>query len=229
MRPPTRDPGIIYADSNRSTCDPLLQREVRKERQRHVSRTALLISRLPATRRHSSASAILLRGAVSLWSPTCAGAATRAVRLSPIATRAATATMQSTKLLDVWPDGYAQRLCDGMVRARFREGMEHPSPIEPGRVYAYDINFWNTCQVLKKDTGSASRSPRAGFRNTIAIRTRARPWANRPKCGQPNKRFTTTGIIHRICSCRSCRPNPDRGAACRRFFGDSVAPAGTGA
>jgi putative CocE/NonD family hydrolase len=56
----------------------------------------------------------------------------------------------TAKLLDVWPDGYAQRLCDGMVRARFREGMEHPSPIEPGRVYAYDINCWNTCQLFKK-------------------------------------------------------------------------------
>ncbi len=56
----------------------------------------------------------------------------------------------TAKLLDVWPDGYAQRLCDGMVRARFREGMDRPSLIEPGRVYAYDINCWNTCQVFKK-------------------------------------------------------------------------------
>ena len=53
------------------------------------------------------------------------------------------------KLLDVWPEGYAQRLCDGMVRARFRDGMERPSPIEPGRVYAYDIDCWNTSQVFK--------------------------------------------------------------------------------
>jgi len=56
----------------------------------------------------------------------------------------------TAKLLDVWPDGYAQRLCDGLVRARFREGMERPSPIEPGRVYAYDINCWNTSQLFKK-------------------------------------------------------------------------------
>lgn len=54
------------------------------------------------------------------------------------------------KLIDVWPDGFAQRLCDGMVRARFREGMDKPSLIEPGKVYAYDVDCWNTCQLFKK-------------------------------------------------------------------------------
>jgi putative CocE/NonD family hydrolase len=56
----------------------------------------------------------------------------------------------TAKLIDVWPTGYAQRLCDGMVRARFRGGMEKQSLIEPGKVYAYTIDCWNTCQVFKK-------------------------------------------------------------------------------
>ncbi len=51
------------------------------------------------------------------------------------------------KLIDVWPNGFAQRLNDGMVRARFRQGMDKPSLIEPGRVYDYDLDLWNTCQV----------------------------------------------------------------------------------
>ena len=42
-----------------------------------------------------------------------------------------------------------QRLCDGVVRARFREGMEQPSLIEPGKVYQYTIDCWNTAQVFK--------------------------------------------------------------------------------
>lgn len=54
------------------------------------------------------------------------------------------------KLLDVWPNGYAQRLTDGMVRARFRVSMERPSLIEPGRVYEYSIDLWNTCQTFKQ-------------------------------------------------------------------------------
>jgi putative CocE/NonD family hydrolase len=53
-------------------------------------------------------------------------------------------------LLDVWPDGFAQRLTDGMVRARFRNGISKPSFIETGRVYKYHIELWNTCQTFKQ-------------------------------------------------------------------------------
>ena len=35
-----------------------------------------------------------------------------------------------------------------MVRARFREGMDRPSLIEPGKVYRYSIDCWNTAQVF---------------------------------------------------------------------------------
>jgi hypothetical protein len=55
------------------------------------------------------------------------------------------------KLIDVWPNGFAQRLIDGMVRARFRNGMDKPELIEPGKVYAYNIDMWNTCQMYLKD------------------------------------------------------------------------------
>ncbi len=72
------------------------------------------------------------------------------IRVQLYAASSAPDTDFMAKLLDVWPDGYAQRLCDGMVRARFREGMDRPSPIEPGRPYGYDIDCWNTSQVFKK-------------------------------------------------------------------------------
>ena len=72
------------------------------------------------------------------------------VRVRLYAASSAPDTDFMAKLLDVWPSGYAQRLCDGMVRARFRDGMERPSPIEPGRAYSYDIDCWNTSQVFKK-------------------------------------------------------------------------------
>jgi hypothetical protein len=54
------------------------------------------------------------------------------------------------KLVDVHPSGFAQRLCDGMVRARFREGMVNPSLIKPGVIYRYEIDLWNTSQVFFK-------------------------------------------------------------------------------
>ncbi len=72
------------------------------------------------------------------------------VRVRLYAASSAPDTDFTAKLLDVWPDGFAQRLCDGMVRARFRDGMDRPSPIEPGRVYAYEIDCWNTSQVFQK-------------------------------------------------------------------------------
>ena len=67
-------------------------------------------------------------------------------------------------LLDVHPSGFAQRLCDSMVRARFRDGMEKPELIEPGRVYHYRIFCWNTAQVFK-----------AGHRIALTITSSAFP------------------------------------------------------
>jgi putative CocE/NonD family hydrolase len=85
------------------------------------------------------------------------------------------------KLIDVWPDGYAERLCDGMVRARFRAGMERPSPIEPRRAYGYDIDCWNTSQVFKK-----------GHRIRLEIASSAFPKYDRnPNTGAPLGKSST--------------------------------------
>ncbi|UCF04981.1 MAG: CocE/NonD family hydrolase, partial [bacterium] len=69
------------------------------------------------------------------------------VRVKLYAASSATDTDYMAKLLDVWPNGFAQRLTDGMVRARFREGMDRPSLIEKEKIYLYDIDLWNTCQT----------------------------------------------------------------------------------
>lgn len=73
------------------------------------------------------------------------------VRAKIFASSSAKDTDFMAKLVDVWPAGFAERLTDGMVRARFRNGMEKPELIEPGKVYVYDIDLWNTCQVFLKD------------------------------------------------------------------------------
>ncbi len=52
-------------------------------------------------------------------------------------------------LLDVWPDGHAERVQDGLVRARFRQSLSHPVPVVPGRVYPYDIDVWFTSKVFQ--------------------------------------------------------------------------------
>jgi uncharacterized protein len=62
------------------------------------------------------------------------------------ASSSATDTDFTVKFLDVWPNGFAQRLSDGLVRARYRDGGDKPSLIEPGKIYGFDVDVWNTCQ-----------------------------------------------------------------------------------
>jgi uncharacterized protein len=71
------------------------------------------------------------------------------IRMDLYASSSAPDTDFMAKLVDIWPSGFVQRLCDGMVRARFREGMDRPSLIEPGKIYKFSIDCWNTCQVFK--------------------------------------------------------------------------------
>ncbi len=56
------------------------------------------------------------------------------------------------RLVDVHPDGYAQNLTDGIIRARYRDFArgEAPSLIEPGRAYEYEIDLWSTSNLFKK-------------------------------------------------------------------------------
>jgi putative CocE/NonD family hydrolase len=71
------------------------------------------------------------------------------VRVTLYAASSAPDTDFTVMLLDVHPNGFAQRLCDSMVRARFRNGMDKPELIEPGQVYEYIIDCWNTAQLFQ--------------------------------------------------------------------------------
>jgi len=57
----------------------------------------------------------------------------------------------TAKLLDVHPDGYAQRLADGVVRARLRKSHERAELLAPGQIEAYEIDCWSTCILLQSD------------------------------------------------------------------------------
>lgn len=72
------------------------------------------------------------------------------VRVKLYAATSAADTDFTALLFDLHPNGFAQRLCDGIVRARYRNGMETVAPIEPNEIYCYDIDVWNTCQVFFK-------------------------------------------------------------------------------
>jgi uncharacterized protein len=55
----------------------------------------------------------------------------------------------TAKLVDVWPDGKAYNLVDGIIRARYRHSVSRPELIQPQQVYEYDIDLRNTSNVFK--------------------------------------------------------------------------------
>lgn len=54
----------------------------------------------------------------------------------------------TAKLVDVRPDGYAQNIADGILRARYRESLTHPTLLSPGQVYEFRIDLWATSHVF---------------------------------------------------------------------------------
>ncbi len=54
------------------------------------------------------------------------------------------------KLVDVGPDGYAQNLTEGIVRARYRDSQDQPSLLNPGQVYKFNLDLWSTSNLFKK-------------------------------------------------------------------------------
>jgi uncharacterized protein len=72
------------------------------------------------------------------------------IRAELYASSSAKDTDFTAMLFDVHPTGFRQRLSDSIVRARYREGMEHASLIEPNKIYKYEIDVWYTAQVFFK-------------------------------------------------------------------------------
>jgi putative CocE/NonD family hydrolase len=56
----------------------------------------------------------------------------------------------TTKLVDVYPDGRAIRICEGIIRADHRNPSLPPTNIQPGKIYNYTIDLWATSNVFKK-------------------------------------------------------------------------------
>ncbi len=56
----------------------------------------------------------------------------------------------TAKLVDVGPDGFAQNLTEGILRARYRDSQEKPDLIKPGQTYKLTIDLWATSNVFRK-------------------------------------------------------------------------------
>ena len=72
------------------------------------------------------------------------------VSLELYVTSSAVDTDFTAKFVDVWPDGFAQNLTDGILRTRYRTSQEKPELMTPGQVYKLTIDVWSTSNVFKK-------------------------------------------------------------------------------
>lgn len=53
------------------------------------------------------------------------------------------------KLVDVYPDGRAAILTEGILRARYRESFSEPKLMEPGQIYELHLDLWATSNLFK--------------------------------------------------------------------------------
>lgn len=56
----------------------------------------------------------------------------------------------TVKLVDVHPGGRSINVCDGIIRARFRDSLSDPQPILPGEVYRYEIHVGSTSNLFRR-------------------------------------------------------------------------------
>ncbi len=63
------------------------------------------------------------------------------LRVSLVATTTAADTDWTAKLVDVFPDGRAYNVADGIVRARFRDGADRPRLLAPGEPNRFEIEL----------------------------------------------------------------------------------------
>ncbi len=54
----------------------------------------------------------------------------------------------TAKLVDVWPNGFAQNLTEGILRLRYRNSQEKPELANPGETYHIAVDLWATSNVF---------------------------------------------------------------------------------
>jgi putative CocE/NonD family hydrolase len=71
------------------------------------------------------------------------------LRLILYASSSAVDTDFVARLSDVFPDGRAIQLQNGILRARYRDLHRGPELLEPGRIYRFEIDLWATANRFK--------------------------------------------------------------------------------
>ncbi len=96
----------------------------------------------------------------------------------------------AAKLIDVWPNGFAQNLANGILRARYRNSFEKAELMKPGQVYKLTIDLWATSNVFL-----------AGHKLQVEIASSDFPYLDRnPNTGESpetaTKQIKATNVIY---------------------------------
>jgi len=108
---------------------------------------------------------------------------TRQITVELFVNSSAADTDFTAKLVDVWPDGFAQNLTEGFLPVRYRNSQEKPTFMTPGRTYKVNIDTWATSNVFEKghrirlEISSSNLPPFDRNTNTGKDIASARVWA----------------------------------------------------
>jgi hypothetical protein len=101
------------------------------------------------------------------------------------------------RLIQVGKDGKLFPLAEGKIRARFRESMSAPKPLEPGKVYEYGLDLWQTGITLS-----------AGYRLRVEVASASFPlWSRNLNTGGHNERETEFVAAEQVIYHDASRPS----------------------
>ena len=104
-------------------------------------------------------------------------------------------------LVDVHPDGFAQNLADGIIRARYRNG-DQAELLEPGQPYEFTINLWATANVFKAGHRIRLDVTSSNFPRWDRNPNTGDDFARAPRCVRPSRPSSMTPSIPPAWFCR---------------------------
>ncbi len=101
------------------------------------------------------------------------------------------------RLTDVHPDGFSRLLCDGILRARYRESSTHPTLLSPEAVYELTVEL-----------GATANTFRAGHRIRVAVTSSSFPrFDPNPNTGEPPATATRGQVARNAVFHDAARPS----------------------
>ncbi|HZP82973.1 MAG TPA: CocE/NonD family hydrolase [Chthonomonadaceae bacterium] len=101
------------------------------------------------------------------------------------------------KLCDVYPDGRSINICEGQLRARFRESFQREQPLKPGQIATFDIDLSSTSIIFNR-----------GHRLRVQIASSSAPgYDPNPNTGEPFRASDRTQVAHNTVYLDAQRPS----------------------